>query len=213
MRIILADDHGLIRDSLRPYLEQLADNVEIAEAVSLSEVRNHAGFAPDLILLDLQMPGMQGPSSVADVQRVFADVPIVVVSGLSDPAVIRAVLQHGARGYIPKASRGKALVSALKLVLAGERYLPPSLLDEISALPLVSPPNSAGGADGGFEKLSEREATALRLLIRGLSNKEIARELNLQEVTIKVHLRNVYRKIKANSRTDAVRIAMSRGWH
>jgi DNA-binding NarL/FixJ family response regulator len=87
------------------------------------------------------------------------------------------------------------------------------LLDEISALPLVSPPNSAGGADGGFEKLSEREATALRLLIRGLSNKEIARELNLQEVTIKVHLRNVYRKIKANSRTDAVRIAMSRGWH
>lgn len=210
MRIILADDHGLIRDSLRPYLEQLADSVEIAEAASLSEVVALAAFGPALVLLDLQMPGMQGPSSVAEVHRVFPDAPLVVVSGLSDPAVIRAVLQNGARGYIPKASRGKALVTALRLVLDGETYLPPSLLDELSASPLASRPDEAGT---GFDKLSEREATALRLLIQGMSNKEIARELNLQEVTVKVHLRNVYRKIKANSRTDAVRIAMSQGWH
>lgn len=213
MRIILADDHGLFRDSLRPYLEQLADTLEIAEAASLSDVQAHAGFAPDLVLLDLLLPGLQGPASIADVQKLFGGAPIVVISGSSDPALIRAVLQNGARGYIPKASRGKALVSALTLVLEGETYLPPLLLGEAIGAPAGAPCDGAEGVSNGLEKLSAREATALRLLMRGMSDKEIARELDLQEVTIKVHLRNVYRKIKANSRTDAVRIAMSQGWH
>lgn len=224
MRIILADDHSLVRDSLRQYLELLADGVEIMEAGSLPEVLHYAGQAFDLVLLDLQMPGMAGPRSVADVRAAFATSPIVVISGFTDPAVIRAAMAHGANGYIPKTARGKSLVNALKLVMEGETYLPPSLLaEETQGQPVFETPQRApelktgGGAvsgfNGGFEKLSQREAGVLRLLISGKTNKEIGRDLDLQEVTVKVHLRNVYRKIKAANRTDAVRIALTQGWH
>jgi DNA-binding NarL/FixJ family response regulator len=230
VRIILADDHGLVRDSLRQYLEQLDDAVEIDDAASLHDVRAHANQKPDLVLLDLQMPGMNGPRSIADVRQMFPDSRIVVVSGLTDPIVIRSVIQYGANGYIPKTARGKSLVTALKLVLDGETYLPSALLDENNGMSTSfasgmglqengamsfgnGSAESAKALGGGFEKLSARESAALRLLISGKSNKEIARDLDLQEVTVKVHLRNVYRKIKATSRTDAVRIALQQGWH
>lgn len=224
MRIILADDHSLVRDSLRQYLELLAESVEVVEAGALPEVLCHAGQAFDLVLLDLQMPGMAGARSVADVRAAFAATPIVVISGFTDPGVIRAAISFGANGYIPKTARGKSLVNALKLVLEGETYLPPSLLAEEAhgqpALEMPQPPpelktgsGAVGGFNSGFEKLSQREASVLRLLISGKTNKEIGRELNLQEVTVKVHLRNVYRKIKATNRTDAVRIALTQGWH
>jgi DNA-binding NarL/FixJ family response regulator len=232
VRIIVADDHGLVRDSLRQYLEQLDTSVEIDDAASLHDVRTHADEKPDLVLLDLQMPGMNGPRSIADVRQMFPDSRIVVVSGLTDPVVIRSVIQYGANGYIPKTARGKSLVTALKLVLDGETYLPSALLEEANSLTASLPPGATPGFQengfasfgngstdagkplaGGFEKLSVRESAALRLLISGKSNKEIARELDLQEVTVKVHLRNVYRKIKATSRTDAVRIALQQGWH
>lgn len=220
MRIILADDHSLIRDSLRQFLVLLAENVDIAEAASLPELLAHAAAkAPDLILMDLQMPGMNGPRSIADVRQLHSAIPIVVISGYTEPNIIRAVMQYGANGYVPKTSRGKSLVTALKLVLAGETYLPPSLLEEVKNAPAAQPSGEAhtdrqtGPVSGGFSKLSPREAETLRLLIEGKTNKEIARVLNLQEVTVKVHLRNVYRKIKASNRTDAVRIAMQQGWH
>lgn len=224
MRIILADDHSLVRDSLRQYLELLAEGVEIVEAGSLPEVLRRAGEAFDLVLLDLQMPGMAGPRSVADVRAAFAASPIVVISGFTDPSVIRAAMAHGANGYIPKTARGKSLVNALKLVMEGETYLPPSLLaEEAQAAPVFETPQpppelktgsgAVDGFNGGFEKLSQREAGVLRLLMSGKTNKEIGRDLDLQEVTVKVHLRNVYRKIKATNRTDAVRIALTQGWH
>jgi DNA-binding NarL/FixJ family response regulator len=229
----LADDHGLVRDSLRQYLELLAAEVIISEAASLHDVRALGHEKPDLVLLDMQMPGMCGPRSIADVRELFPKAPIVVVSGLTDPAVIRAVIQYGANGYIPKTARGKSLVTALKLVLEGETYLPSALLEDPQPFPQPSGngvyvngagaypdsmlgeepvPDPGKAPSGGFEKLSAREAEALRLLISGKSNKEIARVLDLQEVTVKVHLRNVYRKIKATSRTDAVRIALQQGW-
>jgi two-component system nitrate/nitrite response regulator NarL len=223
VQIILADDHSLIRDSLKQYLVLLSDDVNVTEAASLPEVVIHAGATPppDLILLDLQMPGMNGPRSVGDVRQLFPDTPVVVISGYTEPNIIRAVMNYGANGYIPKTARGKSLVTALRLVLDGETYLPPSLLEEIkhtaqqaASVSTATQQNTSTGASpaSGFSKLSVREAETLRLLIEGKTNKEIARVLNLQEVTVKVHLRNVYRKIKAANRTDAVRIAMEQGW-
>jgi len=215
MRVLLADDHGLIRDSLRQYLEMLAEDIEIVEGDSLYAVLAEAPMAPpDLILLDLHMPGMRGPASVADVRAAFPKSAIVVISGHADQASIRMALRHGANGFVPKTSRGKSLVTALKLVMAGETYVPPTLLAE-EATPYVSPTSAVidTGLSSSFSNLTDRENEVLRLLIAGKSNKEIGRNLNLQEVTVKVHLRNIYRKIKANSRTDAVRIALQQGWH
>jgi two-component system, NarL family, nitrate/nitrite response regulator NarL len=215
VRIILADDHSLMRDILRQYLDLMAADIDIVEADNLPGVLIHCSdkTPPDLILLDLQMPGMNGPASVGEVRKAFPAAPIVVVSGLTQAPVIREAIQAGANGYIPKTTCGKSLVTALKLVLAGETYLPLNLLNESSAPPTATTPTGASGDAGNvFAKLTEREADVLRLLIAGRTNKEIGRTLSLQEVTVKVHLRNVYRKIKAANRAAAVRIAMEQGW-
>jgi DNA-binding NarL/FixJ family response regulator len=217
MRIILADDHGLVRDSLRDYLAPLGPDLDIVEAETLEGVLALAGLAhPDLILLDLHMPGMNGPASVADVHAAFPTAAIVIVSGHAEESTIRAALRNGANGYIPKASRGKSLLSALRLVLAGETYVPPSILTgsptEVAPQAPEAIASSPAGTSDSFAALTERESAVLSLLIAGKSNKQIGLELNLQEVTVKVHLRNIYRKIKAVNRTDAVRIAITRGW-
>lgn len=219
MKVIVADDHGLVRDIMRHYIASLADGVEVAEAATLDEALAHAAAppAPDLILLDLHMPGMNGVSSVAEVRRIFPGAAIVIISANSDAAIITAALKNGANGYIPKTTSGKALVTALRLVLDGETYVPSALLNQINTtalskpVPGLTPSNDEPNADlpGDLAKLSSREANVLRLLIDGKSNKEIARDLHVQEVTVKLHLRNVYRKIGAGSRTDAVRIALS----
>jgi DNA-binding NarL/FixJ family response regulator len=216
MRILLADDHSLVRDALKPYLEGLAESVEIIEAGSLPEVIAHAanGASPELVLLDLHMPGMNGPRSIATVRERYPNASVVILSGYADRATITAALNEGARGYVPKTARGKSLVTALKLVLDGEIYLPPALIGEGGGLPAAEAPQSSAEipASGPLAKLSPRESSILRLLIAGKTNKEIARDLDLQEITVKVHLRNVYRKIEASNRADAVRIAMMQGW-
>jgi DNA-binding NarL/FixJ family response regulator len=214
MKIILADDHSLVRDSLRQYISMLGDAVDIQEASDLGEVMVHASdpTPPDLILLDLQMPGMNGVLSIAEVRKAFGNPPIVIISAIADSNVIAGALKNGANGYIPKTMNGKSLVTALRLVLDGETYVPPALLNAKEArvpAPTVLGSGPARDIPGGLSRLSARESAVLRLLISGKSNKEIARELDLQEVTVKVHLRNVYRKINATNRTDAVRIALS----
>lgn len=217
MNILLADDHDLVRDGLRPFLEQLENDVSVTEASSLDEVLACSKDRDnlDLILLDLYMPGMDGLNSVSKVSGEFKGCPIVVISGHYDNEVITGAIQNGARGFVPKTARGKSLLSALRLVLEGETYVPPAV---VSGEQSSMPPGQARAsqqkfdADNVLSKLSARELSVLRLLIDGMTNKEIARELDLQEITIKVHLRNAYRKIGASNRADAVRIAFQQGW-
>ncbi len=219
MRVLLADDHSLVREAIKPWLEALAPVMEILEAGSLAEVLayNLAPPAPDLILLDLHMPGMNGTVSIGTVRETFPSAAVVIVSGAADKATITAALNAGARGYVPKTSRGRSLVNALRMVLAGETYLPTEIItdgpvaDGSAQLP-GQLPGMPAARTGLLEKLSKREASALRLLIAGKTNKQIARDLEIEEITVKVHLRNVYRKIEASNRADAVRIAMMEGW-
>lgn len=215
MKILLADDHDLVRDGLKPYLEQLEDSVTIIEAGSLEGVLNVAeeDSELDLILLDLHMPGMDGLNSIAKVVETFDGVPLVVISGYFDGDVITGSIQRGARGFVPKTARGKSLISALRLVLDGETYVPPAMVSGESGGNATEPgPPKAIDEENVLSKLSAREMSILKLLIDGKTNKEIARELDLQEITIKVHLRNAYRKIGASNRADAVRIAFQCGW-
>ena len=216
MKVLLADDHDLVRDGLRPYIEQLDSDVSIEEAGSLDEVLRVAEVTPNpnLILLDLNMPGMQGLNSISQVSETFPESPIVVISGHFDNDVITGALQRGARGFVPKTARGKSLLSALKLVLEGETYVPPAMLAGDAGASAEPLPGAAPAPieDTVLAKLSAREMSILRLLIDGKTNKEIARELDLQEITIKVHVRNAYRKIGASNRADAVRIAFQNGW-
>lgn len=218
MQILVADDHKLVRDGLKPFLQELDPGAEILDASNLEEAVKAADTADrlGLILLDLMMPGMDGLKGLAALRAKCPDVPVVIVSGYSSRDHVVAAVQAGAAGFIPKTVSGTAMVNALRLVLSGEKYLPSSTFfdDPANQMPMMPMMQQArpSGTPPPFDKLSRREGEILALLVEGRTNKEIAIALDLQEITIKVHLRNVYRKIGAANRAQAVRIAMSSGW-
>jgi DNA-binding NarL/FixJ family response regulator len=207
MHILVADDHNLVRDGLKPFLYELDPDAVILDAANFDDALIAAKAADELhlVLLDLKMPGMNGLQGVELMRRAKPNAPVVILSGHVEREEVLAAVRAGASGYIPKTISGQALINALRLVLAGESYLPPSILLDNGA-PAVKPPASP------LSTLSVREREILGYLIEGQTNKEIARRLDLQEITIKIHLRNVYRKIGAINRAQAVRIAMSAGW-
>ena len=210
MHILIADDHSLVRDGLKPFLSELAEGVGILDAGTLDDALKVAETVDDLglVLLDLRMPGMNGFQGIARMREAHPDIRLVILSGHVERDDVLAAIQHGANGYIPKTISGASLINALRLVLAGETYLPTSILLESGSSSSERKPASATPLAG----LSGREREILGYLIEGQTNKEIARKLDLQEITIKIHLRNVYRKIGAVNRAQAVRIAMSAGW-
>jgi DNA-binding NarL/FixJ family response regulator len=210
MRILIADDHDLVRDTIEEFLKRLAKDIQVLHAANLSQALDLLRKADtlDLVLLDLRMPGMNGLAGLKAVQTVRADVPIVILSGETNPDTIRNALQAGAAGFLPKTMRGTAMLSALRLILAGERYIPDIMVAEQS----VRAEDGAGGGPGPGS-LSPREREVIGLLVQGLSNKEIGHRLGIEVVTVALHLRSVYRKLGVTSRTQAVRMAMEQGWN
>lgn len=206
MRVVLADDHELVRNGLRFYLERLAPEVAIVEASTFDEALAAAKTAStDLIILDLTMPGMNGTAGLEQMRARHPNVPLVVLSGRTGREDIMGALNRGANGYLPKTLSGKAMLAALRLVLSGETFVPSILMDER---------NRAGGradqpgATRGLDALTDRERDVLDFLCQGKSNKEIARDLAIREVTVKVHVGNIMRKLGASNRTQAVRLAL-----
>lgn len=199
MRVLLADDHNLVRDALKNYIERLEPSVEILTAESLDDALAVAERSQplDLVILDLKMPGMLGLDGLKEMRTRLPGLPVVIMSGGASQEDVRTALDMGARGYLPKTLSGPALVSAIKLILAGERFVP---FDAFSPSPEAVPfPRVAEAAAA----LTQREREVLDYLKDGLSNKEIARALDLQEVTIKLHIRGICRKLGAKNRTQA----------
>jgi len=207
MQILVADDHNLVRDGLKPFLHELAPDATILDAANFDEALAHAKVSDGLglVLLDLKMPGMNGLQGVEIMRRTVPGIPVVILSGHVERDEVLAAVRAGVGGYIPKTISGSALINALRLVMAGESYLPPSILLDNSSSERKIPASP-------LATLSAREREILGYLIEGQTNKEIARRLDLQEITIKIHLRTVYRKIGAVNRAQAVRIALSNGW-
>jgi DNA-binding NarL/FixJ family response regulator len=205
LRIVIADDHALVRELLERQIRDLGD-VEVLHAGTLQQVLELLAGAGrlDLILLDLRMPGMNGFAGLQAVRQARPDVPVAMLSGQVDPLTIRAALQAGAAGYLPKTMRAAGMLNALRLILAGERYVPDTALAPGEMIP---PAAESGGAE-----LSRREQDVIKLLMRGQTNKEIARGLNIEEVTVALHLRSIYRKLNVRNRTQAVRVLLERGW-
>lgn len=210
MRILLADDHDLIRDTVEAFLSRMSDDVEVVHAGTLPQALEAANTnkVTDLVLLDLRMPGMNGLAGIRIMKKALPSTPIVVFSGDISGDVIRTALQAGASGYIPKTMRAPAMLNALRLVMSGERYIPDIAVNGDNMRPMESEVT----ANGVFSTLTARERQVLGLLVKGNSNKQIARELEIEEITVALHLRSVYRKLKVHSRTQAVRLAMQMGW-
>ncbi len=206
MKVLMIDDHHLIRDGLRPVLEQLAEPgeaVTVLEAASLADALGQAAAHPDLdlALLDLRLPDVTGFEALANLQQRNPSLPIVVMSGDSDPAVVRQALEHGALGFIPKSSSRQVIVSALRLVLSGGTYIPREAMQQAGSAPAAAARAPGPAGDLG---LTPRQAEVLALLLAGKSNKVICRELNLAEGTVKNHVAAVFRALDVTTRVQAV---------
>lgn len=218
MKILIADDHNLVREGLRPFFEELDPDVEVVEADSFDNAYEAAAKSSDwdLILMDLKMPGMNVFSGLEKMCQAYPNTPVVILSGHFNRHDVLEAIERGAAGYIPKTISGSAMVNALRLVLSGEKYIPSAAFQDTPEdnddSPIGRSAETKSMEDGPLSRLSDREKEILGHLIEGNTNKEIARKLGLQEITVKVHLRNIYRKMEAANRAQAVRIALQSGW-
>ncbi len=209
MRLLLADDHHLVREALCFYLRQTADNVDIEEAASLDEALALGETGRfDAIVLDLRMPGMNGLAGVEAMRERHPDIPVVILSGNIGRSDALEARRRGI-SVISKELRGPALIKALRLVLAGETFVSSNLVEDGAA----ESPAPMGELERrvALGNLTRRELEAIRHLSEGRSNREIAGAMGLAEVTVKLHLHNAFHKMGARSRADAVRIALQRG--
>lgn len=202
MRILLADDHDMVRETISAYLHSVG-GAEVTSTINLTEALDQIEkIGPfDLVLLDYNMPGMFGLEGLTRALERNGGKGVAILSGSAPTHTAQEALDAGAIGYLPKTMGAKSLLNAVRFMSAGEVYVPVELLRE-PAEEEVHPM---------AKKLSQREIEVLSGLCRGQSNKEIARDLELQEVTIKLHVRTLCRKLDAKNRTQAALTAKDVG--
>ncbi|HVE72856.1 MAG TPA: response regulator transcription factor [Thermoanaerobaculia bacterium] len=190
MRIIVVDDHPVVREGL---IAALAREFEIAAAYASAEELLASRVAAEVILLDLELPGMSGTDAIARL-----NIPVLVLTAYASDEQIDAVLRAGARGYLLKGAALEEIARAIRTVARGEQYLDPRIASRVAAL-------------SHAPRLSPRERDVMRLLADGKSNKEIAAALRVTERTVKFHVTSIFNKLGAENRAQAVTLAHQRG--
>lgn len=233
MKILMVDDHALFRDGMRYVLQQLPEEVEIMEAGNFQDGLKLALRHPelDLALLDLNMPGSEGPLSIRYFHQHYPHIPIVVVSGEEGRGYMEKAMNYGAMGFISKSSSASVMLGALNLVLSGGIYIPPEMLlqhNAITEAPIIDKdPEMVDRRRRSTDKdqevidrrslrtneygLTQRQMEVLQHLAAGLSNKEIADVIHLAEGTVKIHVAAVYQTLRVGNRMEAVRMAEKLG--
>jgi DNA-binding NarL/FixJ family response regulator len=212
MNILIADDHELVSEMLKMTLErqphtrvQTVRNFD--DAVRVAGTKRHGQTGPfDLVLLDMRMPGMNGLSGLRRMRDLIGQTPVAIISGMLTPAEARQVMQEGAAGFVPKTLPIDELVGAIQKMVAGERFVPSFLMVSGADSAVVARKEAPAGLAG----LTPRESEVLRELVQGWTNKQIAQNLGVTEVTVKTHLIGLFRKLGAKNRADAVRIALAK---
>jgi DNA-binding NarL/FixJ family response regulator len=201
IRALIADDHELFRSGLKQLLVDALGVEEVREAETLDqaiEILTNEG-AGDLILVDLRMPGMSGAEALSALRDGFPNAKVAVVSAWEERADIIAALNAGVHGYIPKSLASSEIAAAIRTVLDGGIFVPPSLGNRE---PGASPVRLIG--DSSEDKLTVRQKEVLNELLKGLASKEIARSLDIAEGTVKIHLAAIYRALGVRSRAEAI---------
>jgi DNA-binding NarL/FixJ family response regulator len=206
LRFLIVDDHPLLRGAVRNYLETLGDTVRCEQASSLHEALQLLSASPrfDLVLLDLALPDAVSVSGLETLRLRYPSVPVLVVSGTHDPATVDRCLRAGAAGFLPKTAHAERLASAVRTVADGGVYVPPELAPPEHAWLARTLPRPGPPGDVRQLGLTDRQSDVLRLILRGLPNKLIGRQLQLAEGTVKVHVSAVLRALGVRNRTQAI---------
>lgn len=213
IRILLAEDHAVVREGTRSLLEQEEDLQVVAEAGDGEEaVRLAQELQPNVVLMDVAMPRLSGVEATRRIKEICPSASVLVLSAYDDDQYVFALLEAGAAGYLLKNVRGRELIEAVRATYSGESVLSPSVARKV--LNRFAAAGRRLPKDGEQEEqpLTSREMAVLGLAAQGLSNKEIARELAVSVRTVQAHLGNIFSKLQVGSRTEAVVLALRRGW-
>ncbi len=211
IRILLADDHVVVRQGTRQLLEREPDFEIVGEAGDGEEVVQLAlKLKPDVVIMDVAMPKLSGIEATKQIKAVLPATTVLVLTGYDYDEYIFSMLEAGAAGYLLKNTSGDELIDAIRAVYAGEPIMHPAVLSKImkrlktpATEPVVSQPE---------QPLSEREMEVLKMAARGMSNKGIGNALSISERTVQVHMRSIFNKLGVGSRSEAIIYGLKRGW-
>jgi DNA-binding NarL/FixJ family response regulator len=211
IRVLLAEDHAIVREGTREFLDREEDLEVLGEAGDGREaVRLALALAPDVVVMDIAMPVLNGVEATKRIKKDRPGTAVLILTAYDDDQYVFALLEAGAAGYLLKTVRGAELVEAIRLVASGEAVLHPTVARKV--IDRLADHPDEGGRESEKPELTEREMGVLELAARGMTNKAIARELVLSVRTVQSHLNNIFNKLVVGSRTEAVLYALRKGW-
>lgn len=211
IRILLAEDHKVVREGTRRLLESQSDFEVVGEASDgIEAVELAKKHKPQIIIMDVSMPRLNGIEATKQIKAVYPNMAILVLTGYDDDEYVFALLEAGAAGYLLKESSGEELIDAIRQVMTGEPVLHPKIMKKV--LNRLRTPVEEPSAQTSSEVLSDREMEVLRLAAKGMSNMEIADSLTLSVRTVQTHLRSIFNKLGVGSRSEAIVYGLKKGW-
>lgn len=215
MKILIVDDHSLVREGLRAVLSRSELSAQAYEAWDAASVWDQITSHPDLdfVLLDIQLPDCSGLELLTKIVERRPELPVVMLSADHDSQTVTQALNMGASGFLPKTSVSDVLVSAIRLVLAGGIYVPPEALMKSALRPTTPQLHAAAPVTLESLHFTARQIEVFRFLLQGMSNKQICRKIDLAEATVKIHVRGILRAVNVSSRAEAIAKAAQLGLH
>jgi DNA-binding NarL/FixJ family response regulator len=201
LKVLIADDHPLLREALHRALDGKGDMEIVAEAGDGEEaVKLTSELKPDVVVMDIVMPKLNGIEATKKIKEVIPNTAVLILTAYNDEEYILGLLDAGAAGYLLKSARGSDLVEAVRAIQAGESVLHPNIIAKLLKRAMTGPVEGHQHS----ELLSERESEVLKLVALGMSNKEVAEKLSVSERTVKAHLTNIFNKLNVASRSEAI---------